>query len=102
MPEPTERFDLDEALRRILDEPSTAARIVLAAADSLDEHPHLTITPFDRGYAAQAGVTAVTKGMPAVVAEEAIRAAFLAMPTPYLAETCGEYALRLRDVAREL
>lgn len=102
MPEPTQPVDLDEALRRILSEPSTAARIVLAAADILDEHPHCTLTPFDRGYAAEGGKRHATKGMPAVVADEAATAAFLAMPPPHLAETCGEYAIRLRDVAREL
>lgn len=102
MPELNQPPDLDEALRRILSEPSTAARIALAAADALDEHPHLTMTPFDRGYAAEAGKQHATKGMPAVVANEAATAAFLAMPTPHPAETCGEYAVRLRDVAREL
>ena len=93
---------LDETLRRVLDEPSTAARIALAAADALDEHPHCTVTGFDIGYAAQAGVTAATQGLPAVVADEATRAACRAMPAPHLAETCGEYAIRVRAIARSL
>lgn len=100
--EPTQHPNLDEALVRILSEPSTAAKIALAAADALDEHPHCTVTGFDIGYATQAGVTAVTRGLPAVVADEATAAACRAMPIPLDGERCGDYADRVRDIAEAL
>lgn len=102
MPEPTERFDLDEALQRILTEPSTAARIVLAAADILDEHPHTAANSFARGYATTLAARDVTRELPRVVADEAIRAAGRALPHPRPGETCGELGIRFRATAGEL
>ncbi|HEY9369303.1 hypothetical protein [Streptomyces sp.] len=94
--------ELDETLRRILSEPSTAARIALATADVLDEDPHLTVNAWVLGYATTIGARLVTDTLPDVVADEAIRTVARAMPAPYLAETCGEYAIRVRDTARSL
>lgn len=102
MPEPTQPFDLDEALVRILSEPSTAALIALAVADALDEHPHCVVTGFSIGYAAEAGIRAATKGLPDVVAREAAGAAHRAMPIPWPGETCGDYADRVRKIAPSL
>lgn len=93
---------LDETLRRILSEPSTAARIAYGVAYVLDEHPHCTVTGFDIGYAVQAAVTTITDGLPEVVIDEALRAVAAALPHPYLAESCGEYSLRVRNAARGL
>lgn len=100
--EPTQPFDLDEALARILSEPPTAARIALAAADALDEHPHCGINGFTIGYALQAGIRAAAQGLPSVVINEAAAAANRALPTAWPGETCGDYAQRLRNTARGL
>lgn len=100
--EPTQPFDLDEALARILSEPPTAARIALAAADAIDEHPHCVVTGFDIGYALQAGIRAAAQGLPSVVINQAAAAAHHALPTAWAGETCGDYAQRLRNAARSL
>lgn len=102
MPEPTQPFDLDEALARILSEPSTAARIALAAADILDEHPHIDANSFARDFATTLAARDITRELPRVVADEAIRSAGRALPHPRPGETCGELAIRFRATAREL
>lgn len=94
--------NLDETLRRILSEPSTATRIALAVADALDEHPHCTINGFTIGYALQAGIRAATDGMPSVVINQAAAATHHALPTAWPGETCADYANRIRNTARGL
>lgn len=100
--EPTQPFDLDEALARILSEPSTAARITAAAADILDEGPHLLANHFAIGYATTRAYERITAGLPEIVADEALRAVADALPVPRLGEYCGELAIRFRAIAREL
>lgn len=90
--------DLDEALARILAEPSTAARIALATADILDDAPHLTINAYALGCATSLAFEHVTTDLPAVVADEALRAVVNAMPVPRTNEYCDEYALRIRNL----
>ncbi|WP_028814440.1 hypothetical protein [Streptomyces flavidovirens] len=102
MPERTDHTELDAALRRILAEPSTTARIITATADELDTHPFLTINSLSLDYAATIALRHVTDGLPDVVATEAITAATHAFPPAHPGERCGEYAVRLRDLAPSL
>jgi hypothetical protein len=90
----------DALLRRILTEPSTAARLLLATADALDEQPFLNVTELELDRASGVAVDRVLTGLPDVVVEDSTMRAATAFPAAYPGETNGEYAIRLRDAAR--
>jgi succinylarginine dihydrolase len=100
MPERTDHTDWDNILRRVLSEPSTAARILTATAAILDGDPHLTVNAFSLDYAAKLATEMVTEQLPAVVATEALSAAHRALPLGRPGGTCGEYAQLLRAAAK--
>jgi hypothetical protein len=100
MPERTHHTNWDDTLRRILAEPSTAARLLTATADALDASPFLTATEYELDHTAGAAALKTLVGLPEVVAEEAASRAAQAFPAVRPRETCGEYALRLRAAAR--
>jgi hypothetical protein len=102
MPERTDWSELDNTLTRLLQEPSYASKIVTATADVLDGDPFLTVNAMTMDYAAKIAAHQVTDGLPDVVAVEALAAATRALPLAYPGETCGEYAIRLRAVAKAL
>ncbi|MDJ0460613.1 hypothetical protein [Streptomyces sp. H27-C3] len=104
MHERTDHTELDEALRRILTEPTHAARLLTEAAALLDENPFLVLTEHQYREAAGSAGNLVLAGLPFAVASGAATQATAAMPEirGYLRETNGEYAMRLRSAARGL
>ncbi|MEV6313379.1 hypothetical protein AB0M10_32920 [Streptomyces sp. NPDC051840] len=92
---------LDEALARILSEPSWAQQILTATAATLRaEDPFLTITYYELNKAFDRAWADITHGLPAVVAHEAREAAAIALPLTHPRETCDAYAWRMLQAAR--
>lgn len=100
VPVPLDWSELDDTLQRLLTEPSYAAQILTTTADVLDGDPHLNVNAFTLDYAARIAAHQVTDGLPDVVATEALTAAKRLLPLAYPGETCGKYAIRLRDIAQ--
>lgn len=103
--ERTDHLDFDALLARLLTEPTYAARLLIETAEELEQSgPFFVVTPdiFDEAAATAAAI--VLHGLPDVVAAESAHIAAAALPAvrAWERETGGEYALRLRAVAREL
>ena len=99
----TDPTELDEALARILAEPTWARQILTATAAALQTaDPFLTVTYWELNQALDTAHAAVTAGLPAYVAREAKEQASMALPMTHERETCDAYALRLLDVAKAL
>lgn len=105
MPERTEPVDMDALLARILNEPTIGSRILLATARVLeDDQPFLVLAPADLADALTKGTADATSNpdLPDLVIEEGMLRAYAATPDIRPGETAGEFALRLRAVARDL
>ena len=91
---------LDEALARILSEPSWAQQILTATAVTLaTEEPFLVATTADIDSVLTSVAELLLSGLPEVVADEAMERAASALPMPGPRETQSTYALRLRAAA---
>lgn len=93
---------LDDTIARILAEPSWAHRLAYATASFLDQQPTEEMDSYSLIDAVNDAEELVLPGIPGRVAGEALTALHNALPRTYLTETNGEYALRLRAVAKGL
>jgi hypothetical protein len=99
----TDPTDLDEALARILSEPTWARQIITATACHLQtEDPFLTLTETDLTATLDMVTELITGHLPQVVADEAAERAAAVLPPLHPRETCDTYALRLLHAARSL
>lgn len=94
---------IEEALRRALTEPTHAARYATTTADHL-AHRDRADQPAVRHIlpALHDAYPAALGNAPAAVRARAIDSVHAALPEPRDGETCGEYAIRLRDAAKGL
>jgi hypothetical protein len=91
--------DLDQALKRILAEPTWAHRMLHAAARVLEEQPFLVMNYGLLTDALNEAKDQVCAGLPDVVVEKSTELAMTAVPAVREHETAGEYALRLHAAA---
>jgi hypothetical protein len=100
MPERTQLSQPDEALRQSAGLDGAVRRLLTETADYLSRARHMDrMAEASRIYLASAKGT-TRHPMDSEAAAATTRALLEAMPTPYASETRGEYALRLRAVAR--
>ncbi|MEU6661237.1 hypothetical protein [Streptomyces sp. NPDC046821] len=97
-PRPT---PIDEALERLLTEPSYAAQTLIVTARLLEMDAAEPLTPLARKHALTIASDAILAKLPDVVRRDSIDRALVAMPDLDTI-TRGEYALRLRDAAKSL
>lgn len=103
--ERTDHTEMDALLRRILTEPSHAARLFTETAARLEAgYPFLVLTEDQLNQAAKAATRSVLADLPDVVAAEAIERARHAGPPVRndQHETGGDFAARLRAAAESL
>lgn len=93
---------LDTALARILSEPSWAQQLALATAEALEHDSFIVVDGWHLTDAINIAIARVLIGLPGIVAAEATTRLHLALPQAHPRETAGEYALRLRAVAKGL
>ena len=82
--------------------PSYTARVLLAAARVLDMDPATELYPVTITFAMDTATDAVLGTLPDVVAEATRAAVREVLPEARPGETRGEYALRLRKIARDV
>ncbi|MBW5420294.1 hypothetical protein GKQ77_01745 [Streptomyces sp. BG9H] len=100
MPETIDLPQADEALRRVLAEPSLAAQILLVTARLLGESTDtLGMHQLDRRLTT--AIDAICGALPEAVRTDAATRARSALP-PLTSISCGRYAAHLRAAAREL
>lgn len=93
----------DAVLRRILTEPSHAARVLTGMADLLERRdPFLVLNADDLEQAAVDAGATVLQGLPRVVAQDAADRAAAALPDARHQEIGSTYAGRLRVMAGAL
>jgi hypothetical protein len=96
----TQLSQADEALRQAANLNDTVRQALTETADYLSRARHMDrMAEASRIYLASAKGT-TRHPMDSEAAAATTRALLEAMPTPYASETRGEYALRLRAVAR--
>lgn len=95
-PDPT-----DEAVRRLLEQPSYGAQVLIVTARMLEMDPAQPMTARAGGLAMQIAVDAVLAPLPQVVRDDSFERATRALPE-LTGITRGEAALRLRAAARSL
>jgi hypothetical protein len=100
--ERTDHTQLDAALRRILTEPTWAQQLAIATAAALEDDPFIVIGGWQLTAAINTAITRVLAGLPGIVAAEATTRMYEALPQARPLETAGEYAVRLRAVAKGL
>ncbi|TXL91607.1 hypothetical protein [Streptomyces sp. IB2014 016-6] len=97
----TDATGIDTLLRRILTEPSWPARLLCAIAQHLENDlPFVVLDVLALATAETAAEERILAALPDIVALEARDLTAAAMPMPRAQETGGEYALRLRAIAR--
>ncbi|MFJ2515591.1 hypothetical protein ACIPEL_36240 [Streptomyces griseoviridis] len=99
--EPTHHAITDEALQRLIAQPSFTSQVLTRTADYLDMEPTKLMTEWADGIAMQAAADTVLTDLPQAVRDEVYSR--LARHTPDTTGiTRGEAALRLRAAARDL
>lgn len=99
----TDPTELDEALARILAEPTWAQQILTATAGHLRvEEPFLVLTDADLTATLDLVTELVVGHLPTAVADEAIQRAAAVIPERHPRETCDTYAMRLLAAARNV
>lgn len=99
----TDPTDLDEALARILTEPTWARQILTATAAHLrTEDPFLVLTDTDLTATLDMVTELITGHLPLAVADEAMERASATLPPRHPRETCDTYAARLLQSAGQL
>lgn len=91
----------DEALRRLIDEPSYAARVLTTTARLLEMDPTVPMTNVAGGLAMNIAADTVLQSLPDVVRRDNLDRAADAVPD-LAGVTRGEAALRLRAAAKAL
>ncbi|MGO4630525.1 hypothetical protein AB4225_06210 [Streptomyces sp. 2RAF24] len=81
-------------------EPSYTAQVLLVAARVLDMDPATELYPVTLTYAMDTAADSVLRTLPTPVANATRAAVREVLPEARPAETRGEYALRLRQIAR--
>lgn len=94
--------DLDTVLARILSEPSRAHLLAIATATALEHDSFIVVDGWHLTDAINIAIAQVLIGLPGIVAAEATTRLHLALPKAHPRETAGEYAIRLRAVAKGL
>ncbi|MDT0476229.1 hypothetical protein RM863_29300 [Streptomyces sp. DSM 41014] len=99
--EPTHHPVTDEALQRLIAQPSFTSQVLTRTADHLDMDPTTPMSEWAGGIAMQAAVDLVLADLPQAVQDEVHDR--LARHTPDTTGiTRGEAALRLRAAAKDL
>ncbi|RSR98045.1 hypothetical protein EF913_28355 [Streptomyces sp. WAC04189] len=98
----TQPPDIDEALRRLIEQPSYAAQVLIVFARMLELDAAETATWTARRRAWEIATDAVLRELPEVVSCDSIQRAQGALPDLTGNITRGEAALRLRAAARAL
>ncbi|MFD3574752.1 hypothetical protein [Streptomyces sp. NPDC058644] len=103
MPDLIDRRQADEALHQALTRPTLAEQLLLAVAGHLAGHaPTERLTGIDWSRALCASTISTMHGVPEAAANCAAANAVLSLPPIDDGITRGEYALRLRAVAKGL
>ncbi len=98
----TQPPDIDEALRRLIEQPSYGAQVLIVTARMLERDPAEPMTRRAGGLAMTIAIDAVLKPLPQVVIDDSVARATRALPDLTGDITRGEAALRLRDAAKAL
>ncbi|MFE6903812.1 hypothetical protein ACFVFJ_44525 [Streptomyces sp. NPDC057717] len=99
--ERTHRTSFDEALQRLLTEPSYAAQTLIVTARMLELDAAQPVTGTARENAFDIAIATILTPLPEVVHNESRDRAREAFP-PLTPISRGEYALQLRDAAKGL
>ncbi|MEU1275303.1 hypothetical protein [Streptomyces sp. NPDC005799] len=91
----------DEALRRLIDQPSYGAQVLIVTARMLELDPTEPMTNRAGGMAMNIAVDAILKPLPQVVRDDSFERATRVLPD-LTGITRGEAALRLRAAAEAL
>jgi len=97
----TQPTPTDEALRRLIDQPSYGAQVLIVAARLLEMDPTEPMTGRAGGMAMTIAIDTVLKNLPQVVSDDSVARARRALPD-LSGITRGEAALRLRAAAEAL
>ncbi|MDT7847226.1 hypothetical protein [Streptomyces justiciae] len=92
---------MDEALQRLIDQPSYGAQVLVVTARMLEMDPEQPMDNRAGGMAMTIAIDAVLKPLPQVVRDDSIARATRALPD-LTGITRGEAALRLRAAAEAL
>ncbi|MCF2130147.1 hypothetical protein L1I79_27495 [Strepomyces sp. STD 3.1] len=98
----TQPPDIDEALRRLIEQPSYAAQVLLVTARMLEMDAAEPMSDRAAGMAMTIAIDAVLKPLPQAVSDDSVARATRALPVLTDGITRGEAALRLRAAARDL
>lgn len=99
--ERTQPHDMDEALRRLIDQPSYAAQVLTVTARMLELDAAQPVTTLARERALDIAADTILRNLPAAVARDSMDRVYRALP-PLAPITRGEDALRLRATAKGL
>ncbi|MFJ6073676.1 hypothetical protein ACIQFU_23015 [Streptomyces sp. NPDC093065] len=100
MPDLTQPPDMDEALRKLVEQPSYAARVLVFTAGLLERDPAEPMTDRAGGLAMTMAIDAVLGKLPQAVRDDSVARATTAMPDLTGDITRGEAALRLRAASK--
>jgi hypothetical protein len=96
-PDPT-----DEALRRLIEQPSYAAQVLITTARLLEMDATQPMTGLARERAIDIASDSILRTLPEVVCRDSLARAYRVLPGTPEPITRGEYALRLRATAKDL
>ncbi|TLQ45775.1 hypothetical protein [Streptomyces marianii] len=103
MAERTDLTPIDEALHKLLNQPSYAAQTLLVTARMLELDADQPMTQTAREQALDIGADTILSRLPDAVHEDSLARAYKALPAvPSLSITRGEFALRVRKAAEAL
>lgn len=97
----TQPTPTDEALRRLIEQPSYGAQVLIVTARMLEMDPDQPMDQRAGGMAMTIAIDTVLKPLPRAVADDSIARATRALPD-LTSITRGEAALRLRTAAEVL
>ncbi|MFE9935877.1 hypothetical protein [Streptomyces hirsutus] len=99
--ERTQPPDIDEALRRLIEQPSYGAQALIVTARMLELDSTEPVTRLACERALDIAADTILRNLPDVVCSDSMDRVYRALP-PLTQITRGEYALRLRAAAKEL
>jgi len=99
--ERTQPTPIDEALRRLIEQPSYGAQVLIVTARMLEMDPTEPMTNRAGGKAMTIAIDTILKPLPRAVGDDSLTRATRALPD-LTGITRGEAALRLRKAARDL
>ena len=98
----TDPDPVDVALRVLLTEPSYAAQTLIVTARMLEEDHASPMTALAREHAMDIAIDSILGNLPEAVGYDSVRRVYRALPPLAPLTTRGEYALRLRQAAKDL